>query len=475
LLVCLEWSTAVFLTPKSFSMRCITCILMVLLLAAPLAGQDAAPEQPASTPQPAATPAPAATPEVVVIQGERPTQETPEGQAPVTPVEGETPQTPGEGEQPGQTPGTPRVQRTPPPSSFSGEFSFSTNPDNLMLRLTPERQPESQDLTVLEGDVFVTDIVLSNRRRTPVNGIRIVLDYNPAYVTPQKLNDGQLADRISGRPRLTVNRDRGQIIYEAILGDPIIEPDDALMFIEWKALQPVLFTPIVFGRDRDGRATELFENSQGVLGELWQEGDGTLSIGVMIVPSDPTEAELMRQEPLLYTGSNERIGGVRLELVGPPEPPRVGEVFTIDVVLDNRVHSMLDGVSFIIQYDPDVLEIFDHDFDNWITIGHNIHDGSFRHQFPWDYHMANSVMAMRGTIEYRVGTSIPDDFLGVHGVMAQIVARAKKPTAGTPLRFLFSRRPGQRTTEAVYLGQDVLGEPDIVNDGVRATVVTVLP
>src|SRR5690606_40260421 len=68
-----------------------------------------------------------------------------------------------------------------------------------------------------------------------------------------------------------------------------------------------------------------------------------LSIGVMIVPSDPTEAELMRQEPLLYTGSNERIGGVRLELVGPPEPPRVGEVFTIDVVLDNRVHSMLDG------------------------------------------------------------------------------------------------------------------------------------
>jgi hypothetical protein len=416
-------------------------------------------------------PATAGTSEVVVIEGDRPTPDPPAEQAPVAPVD------PPPQERPDAQPGEPEPAAAPPgrPTAFTGEFAFATDPDNLMLRLTPERSIDSQDLTVLEGDKFVTDIVLSNRRRMPVNGVRIILDYNPSYVSPVRLNDSLLSDRITGRPRLSINRDRGQIIYEAILHDAIVEPDDALMFLEWEALQPVLFTPIVFGRDREGRATELFSDGQPVLGELWQEGDGTLSIGVMIVPSDPTEAELMRQEPLLYTGTSERIGGVRLELIGPQEPPRVGEVFTIDIVLDNRVYSMLDGVSLIIEYDPEVLEVFDHDWDNWITLGHNIHDGAFRSQFPWDYHMANTVHPQRGQIEYRVGTSVPDDFLGVHGVMAQIVARAKKPTAGTALRFLFSRRPGLRSTHVVYLGQDVLGEPDIRNDGVRGTIIRILP
>jgi hypothetical protein len=450
-------------------------ILCLVALPITTLGQDS---RPATTP-PAATP----QPEVVVIQGERPApQQTPAPDksaetapvAPVAPVPTPDAAAPGEVLRPerGSTESTPP---TPPASAFSGDFTIVSDPDNLMLRLTPERQPDSQDLTVIQGETFVTDVVLSNRRRTPVNGLRVVIDYNPAYVNPVKLNDGLIANRVSGRPRMSVNRDRGQIVYEAILFEPIIDPEDALMFIEWKALQPVLFTPIVFGRDREGRSTELYDNTQGVLGEVWQDGDGTLSIGVMIVPSDPAEAELMQQEPMLYTGSSERIGGVRLELVPPKDPPRVGEVFPIDIVLDNRVYSMIDGLTLIIEYDSEVLEIFDHDLDNWVTLGNNIHDGSFRSAFPWDYHMANEFQPGRGLIEYRVGTSMPDDFQGAYGTMAQIFVRGKKPTTGTPLRFLFSRTPGRRSTEVVYLGQDVLGEPDIRNDGVRATVITIRP
>jgi hypothetical protein len=452
-----------------------TIVLALFFVAAPvvISGQDS---RPGTSPTP-----PSPTPEVVVIQGERPTPpeqtpatERPAETAPVAAVPTPDQVPPGESKQAAEPVGTP-APPAPPVSAFSGDFSIVSDPDNLMLRLTPERQPDSQDLTVIQGENFVTDVVLSNRRRTPVNGFRIVIDYNPAYITPLKLNDGLIADRVSGRPRMSLNKDRGQIVYEANLVEPIIDPEDALMFIEWKALQPVLFTPIVFGRDRDGRPTELFNNTEGVLGELWQEGDGTLSIGVMIVPSDPAEAELMRQEPMLYTGSSERIGGVRMELVPPMDPPRVGEPFAIDIVLDNRVYSMIDGATLIIEYDPEVLEIFDHDLDNWITLGNNIHDGSFRSDFPWDYHMANEFQPGRGLIEYRVGTSMPDDFQGVHGTMAQIIARGKKPTTGTPLRFLFSRTPGRRSTQVVYLGQDVLGEPDVRNDGVRAAMITIRP
>ncbi len=450
-------------------MRLESAILLILtFLPLVILGQDS---RPATSPPPASP-----APEVVVIQGERPAPpaqtdapENPPESAPVEPVATPDTLSPGELRRTGRG----DAGTTPPASAFSGDFSIASNPDNLMLRLTPE--PDSQDLTLIQGGNFVTDVVLSNRRRTPVTGLRVVIDYNPSYVSPLKLNDGLIADRVSGRPRMSLNKDRGQIVYEANLVEPVVDPEDALMFIEWKALQPVLFTPIVFGRDRDGRPTELFNNTQGVLGEVWQEGDGTLSIGVMIVPSDPAEAELMRQEPMLYTGSSERIGGVRLELVPPKDPPRVGEIFPIDIVLDNRVYSMIDGATLIIEYDPEIIEIFDHDLDNWITLGNNIHDGSFRSEFPWDYHMANEFQPGRGLIEYRVGTSMPDDFQGVHGTMAQIIARGRKPTTGTPLRFLFSRTPGRRSTQVVYLGQDVLGEPDVRNDGVRAAMIAIRP
>jgi len=272
-----------------------------------------------------------------------------------------------------------------------------------------------------------------------------------------------------------VDRNLGRIIYEAVLKSPVRDLEGPLVFSNWRALKPVIYTPIEFTRTREEDFSEVFSGTDPMLGEPSDDRDGTVSIGIMVIPANPEEAALMREEPSLYMGSTDRVGGVQLRIDPPAEPPRVDEAFDLDIVLDNGIYSQLDGVSLLIRFDPEFIEILDADHDNWITHGYNIEDGPFHADFPFDYHMANQVYPTRGLIEYRVGASKPDQFLGANGVMARIKARALKPTAGTGVYFLFAKRPGTRTTEVVYLGQDVLGDTRIKNDGIQGAFFPIRP
>lgn len=393
---------------------------------------------------------------------------TPASGGPIQPVPVDVPAAPG---QLIEIPGTPGPTR----ESLVGEFRLSSDPDLPMLRLTAERNPQSADIDSVEGAEFVTDVHLSNRKQVPIDRLHLVIDYNPAFVEPVAVNDAAIADRLAGTPRMAVSKLRGLMEYSATLKDPLAELPGEVLFIRWKALKPVVYTPIVFGQTAEGTFTELFSRGKPVLGTPSVEGDGTLSAGVMIVPADPAEALMMQEDPQLYLGSNDRVGGVQLALIPPSEPPRVGEPFYIDVVLDNSVHSRMDAVSLMIEYDKDVLELIDVDRDNWITLGMNILDGPFHDQFPFDYHMANQFYPGRGRLEYRVGASFPDKLVGARGVMARIVAVPKRPAAVTEVTFMFATLPGRRTTTVSYLGQDVLGQLDRPKDGVRSARFRVLP
>lgn len=356
-----------------------------------------------------------------------------------------------------------------------GAVNMATSRDTVMLRLTPENELLSQDIGTTEGELFTTDLVIVNERSRPFDRMRVILDYNEVYVSPRSINDSAIAPLLAGPPKAVVDRNLGQIIYEARFREPVGEFSEPLLFINWRAVKPVLFTPIDFGRSRDGFFTALHLGDRPILGSEQDDRDGTVSIGIQILPSDPREAAQMQEEPLLYLGSEDRVGGVEVRIVPPPEPPVVGELVVLDIVLDNRRYSRLDGVSLRIQYDPEVLQVLDSDFDNWITLGPNILDGPYHEEFPFDYHIANEVNPRRGEILYRVATSNPERFLGVNGVFASIVARAKAPTRETSVSFLFSRQPRDRTTEVVYLGQDVLGDTDVVNDGTRGASFPILP
>lgn len=405
---------------------------------------------------------------VVVIEKEAATP-TPASSGPIQPV-------PPEGEQ-APRPTAIEIPQQPGQSrdSLVGEFKLAADPDLPMLRLTEARNPQSVDVKAVEGAEFVTDVLLANRKVLPIDRLRVVIDYNPAFVEPVAINDGAIADRLAGTPRMAVNKVRGLVEYSATLKQPIGELPGELLFIRWKAIKPTLYTPIVFGQTVEGDYSEVFSAGKPALGTPGVPGDGTLSAGVMIVPVDPAEALMMQEDPQLYLGSDERVGGVQLALIPPPEPPRVGEPFAIDVVLDNSVHSRMDSVSLMIEYDKDVLELIDVDRDNWITLGMNLLDGPFHEQFPFDYHMANQFYPGRGRIEYRVGASFPDKLVGARGTMARIVAVPKKATGVTEVRFMFATLPGRRTTTVSYLGQDVLGQLDRPKDGVRSARFRVLP
>lgn len=428
------------------------------LAASPLSAQQVQ-QAPARTPPPQVTP-----------QQQRPSAAQQQQQP--APAQPQQPQQVRPRPAPQQRPATPPAQA---PEAAPQQFQMSGGARHMILRLTPEKEPDRGDLAIVEGTSFTTDVMLGNPARRQWDQLRIVLDYNPSFLDPVSVNDSELSNRLAGSPRATVDRRLGQIVYEARLAQPLDVFERPLLFVKWNAIKPVLFTPIAFGRTRAGEHFELFRDGAPLLGDPDVPGDGSVPINVSIIPSDPAEALMMQEDPQLYLGSTDRVGGVQLVIRNPETPPRVGETFQLPLVLDNRAYSRLDGLSLIIEYDPATIEILDDDWDNWITLGTNIHDGTYREDFPWDYHMANAVYSARGLIEYRVGTSTTDEFVGVHGVFADITARAKTPTAGTAVRFLFSRQAGQRTTQVVYLGQNVLGETNVRNDGVRGAFFPILP
>jgi hypothetical protein len=368
----------------------------------------------------------------------------------------------------------PPPQKTTPPAAPSASFDLRANSNNLLLRLHAEGDPDNTDFDITEGGTFTTDVSLLNAGNRPFNTVRVIIDYNPSFIDPTVINDSVLINNLAEEPIIEVNRKLGQVVYVAKLREPMTT-SQSLIYISWKAVKPTLFTNIRFGRNIVHGFTDILMDDAAMLGEPQEEGDGVVAAGVRVVPADPAEALMMQEEPSLYLSSDERVGGVQLSIAGPKRAPRVGEEFFIDLVIDNTVYSNFDKLSVVLEYDSEVFQVLDDDFDNWITHGVNIHDGSFHADFPFDYHIANAVYPSRGLIEYRMGTSQPEEFVGAYGTFARIKARAKKPTASTTVSYFFAPREGLRTTEVRYLGQDSLGDTLVKNDGARGLRFPVLP
>ncbi len=83
---------------------------------------------------------------------------------------------------------------------ISGGIKVVTNPNNLKLRLLPEGGQVLQDIDVVEGTEFTTDVVLVNPVGLGVDKLRVVLDYGPAFLTPVSINDTPLSDRMAEKP-----------------------------------------------------------------------------------------------------------------------------------------------------------------------------------------------------------------------------------------------------------------------------------
>ncbi len=216
-------------------------------------------------------------------------------------------------------------------------------------------------------------------------------------------------------------------------------------------------------------------NGRDLLGSPRIPDDGTLSMTVTILPRDLREAEAMLSDPSIFSGGDAKIGGVKIFVQPPAETPVVGEPFSFDLVLDNRSLSNVDGISVLMSFEPDVLEIIDADLDNYITRETNILDGPFHGDFPWSFHIDNVVYQNRGLLHYRVGTGDPDLVRGKQAPFARVYAVAKRPTSGTPVVFRFTRSSRNHGTAVTYNGLDCLGEPEVFADGTQGALIRVLP
>jgi hypothetical protein len=358
--------------------------------------------------------------------------------------------------------------------SSVGEFQLTVDADARMLRLHAQGTPERSDVEVIIGEEFVTEVGFDNKAMLPFDEIRIILSYDVDSVEPIALNDSDLAPFIDGEPTAEVDPLFGMILYEARLRQPVMMDRKPILSIRWQTKRVILETRIEFS-SRDEFYTALNFQGRDILGNERVPGDGTLNMNVTILPSDPREREAMLTNPSLFTRPNDKMGGVRLFLQPQPEPIIAGKPFYVDVVLDNRAFSMLDAVNLLIGFDNQLLQIIDVDRDNWITRETNILDGLFRDQWPWDFHIDNSVHQFLGAISYRVGTSDGELTRGQVGPIARIHAVAKRPTEGTAMLFKFSKRPRVPSTSVVYVGEDVLGDPRSFGDGARGILLRVLP
>lgn len=355
-----------------------------------------------------------------------------------------------------------------------GQFRLNVDQGSRMLRLQVDGQEDRATAQVIVGTEFVTNVNFDNQDNAPIDSVRVLLSYPTERVEPIAINDTPIADYLSEEPVAEVDTDYGMLFYEASLDEPVVIKDAPVISIRWKALRTIQATQIEFSQRQDLFSTVVYEGTD-LLGNRRVQGDGTLNLSLTVLPSDPREAEALLTDPSLFLRSGEKLGNVKLSLHRQPEPVFAGEPFHIDLVLDNRAFSMVDGLSVVLSFDPEVLTILDMDRDNWITRERNIHDGPFREMWPWNMHVDNTVSQTRGIITYRKGTTDGEMTRGKYGPIARIWAVAKRPTQGTPIVFQFADQPRRPGTRVTYAGENALGEPDDPRAGTRGLMLGIAP
>ncbi len=367
-----------------------------------------------------------------------------------------------------------RRNRQPAEPTF-GELSVQIDTTSRLLRIHPEGRPEMSNIQVTVGEEFTTEITFDNQDSRNMTGIRVFLSFDSEYLEPVSISDKKIAPFIKGEPVAQVDPLYGLLLYEAELTEPVSFKDVPLLTVKWEATKISRGNKIRFGSRDDNYTVVVGEGNVDLLGSPKTPGDGTLDMTVVVVPESLREAESFLNDPLIFQGTDEKIGRVKLFIEPQPDPIYVGDTFYFDVVLDNRNLSAIDGVHLLLSFDPQVMEVIDADQDNFITLQKNILDGMFRTEFPWTIHIDNVVYQNRGFISYRVGTGDPDMTRGKLEPFVRVYAVATKATAATPVVFKFAKRSRVPGTRVTYNGQDCLGDPQTFGDGARGVALKILP
>ncbi len=240
-----------------------------------------------------------------------------------------------------------------------------------------------------------------------------------------------------------------------------------------KQCRPMEFEFISELQDPDGlpnglRKSGVTLDGVDILGNVENPTDGLLSQRVGV----KTEQEREISDRTLAQDENvEKSFNTNLRLWTPRRQIVLGEEFDVYVDLENPDADIFDQISLLIAFNPRVLAVVDYDDNNAITQGVNIHDGTYRETFPFDYSNVNKVDQERGVIDYRMRAYRKG--LRAEGTLAAIRFRALQTTTKTTLRLLVDLESEEPTSGLFYRFEDVLGDSQDPADGLATTSIQI--
>lgn len=323
---------------------------------------------------------------------------------------------------------------------------------------------------------FVTRVELTDSTNNTLDGLSIRLKYDPRFLAPVRVFDDELRGYLVPPPTFEAGRVQGVVAYEGRLREPRILPPMTLLTVVWDTLRPTEYTEIKFDFSESGPTTALSFRGQDMLGIPEDPFDGVIGASVLIRrPEDQGRAGLLqgKKEEMLdfLVGGLNPPGSIGLAFGAPEKPVQVGDVFDIPIFFRNPDGLAVDFVSLYIRFDPQILEVVDHDKNNWIRREINIFDGDRHLEYPFDYLVSNYAMNARGLIDYRKGLSRAQPL--PTGRLATIRLRALAPSPGTMLEFVRNERGGSPGTAASLHGRDYLDLSGTV--GKSAVTFRILP
>jgi hypothetical protein len=309
---------------------------------------------------------------------------------------------------------------------------------------------------------------MDNESATSFDRVQVALRYDKRFIRPIRVYDDAIRPYVDGVPRFEINDRDNVIIYDAVMRSPKVSKQITVLKIVWEAHQPTEYTDLQFvfapTRPDDRPHTAVYMQGENILGRPDDLIDGVLGGAMLIMkPFDPNSSsgveilqgkkEELREIYLGSMGSQQRVG---LRLVGPEGTPAVGQEFDVDVQLFNPRGAIIDVMRFFVLFDPEVLQVVDHDRNNWIRNGVNVLDGPWREEFPFDFHTQNEADNMRGRVAYAKGLSRGRALRT--GTFARIRFRAIQPIDQTEIALVAARQGAANLTAVNYFGYSLLSD-----------------
>lgn len=348
----------------------------------------------------------------------------------------------------------PRKPEPPPPPSDGLSFSPTSNKAlaQTILHFFPF------DTTVTVGENFLTDMVIFNMDNLPIDFLKVTINFSPNLIKPIFVNDYAISEKLESPALYKIDMQKGHIIYECRFNTSQILDGDDILRIVWQALQSTELTEISF--DLTEKATFLLSDGKDVLGAPYTKNDGIIPTGVTILSDTKSRNDflIVDKEILFHAGltpSLEIKGYMFLNLETERKVFQTGDIFDVSILISNPEGQASDKLSFLIRFDPKVLKVLDWDKKNRISAGINIQDGFARKRYPFDFHIRNDVSNFTGTIDYRMGSSIPEIFPS--GEVAKIRFQAiAAPSEQTTVFLIHNNNTRGPNTSLTLMGEELI-------------------